>query len=73
MSNDKFWMIRVEGGGPPTAVFASYSSAMLRAHNLAQQTKSRVFILESVTVATPVLPREEEIPVKMVPVVADES
>ena len=64
----KFWMLKVEGGGTPTAVHHSDQTARLRAEALAKQTRCRVFLLESVAVVEPDLPAPEATTVHWSPV-----
>lgn len=54
--NQKFWMLYVEDGGKPNQPYLTYDGALARAKSLAQQTRKRVFILESMQVVSAQVP-----------------
>lgn len=60
----RFWMLKAQNGGSPTAVHSNLATARLRAEALARQLRTPVFLLEAVEVAVPDLPPDQELPVR---------
>jgi hypothetical protein len=71
MSNStstRFWMLKAQGGGSPTAVHTNLETARQRAETLARQLQVPIYLLEAVEVVVPDLPPEAELPVRWGPV-----
>jgi len=59
----QYFMLKIENGGMPNAVHATYESARKRATDLARGTRQRVAILSVIEVVTPIVPEAESIEV----------
>jgi hypothetical protein len=63
--HNEFFVLKVEGGGPPSVVRVDRTGAVARAQDLARQTKSPVLLIKAIERDSPVLPADEPIEVKV--------
>jgi hypothetical protein len=61
----EYFVLKVEGGGPPSVVRIDRPAAIARARDLARQTKSPVLFFQAIERYSPVLPVDSDIEVRV--------